>query len=62
MPRLPRAISCDRKGCDSTLTEDGYGQGHPEWGGLLGILMDDLEVILCPACLKDVCGFLGKGI
>ena len=57
-----RILTCDMQGCGARSQEIAYEKGFPGWGGLVGILKDKERVILCPQCLKLVCGFLDKGI
>ena len=55
MPREPKTLSCDFKDCTVRKSEDFWGSGFPGWGGLMGIMWDNKEVMLCPDHLISVC-------
>lgn len=41
---------------------DGSGSRALPWGALLGVLADNKEPRLCPACMKKIVNYIVKGL
>lgn len=54
-----RTITCDVKDCKNRHTEKAWGEGHPGWGSLKGIVLDgQTDPHLCPQHLHRAADFI----